>query len=301
MMNKIAFFVLFFWSSFALNAQELIVNVTISTPRLQLVEPRVFETLKNTMEEAMNNQKWTEDEFEQEERIQVDISMTIREELTATAFKADFNVQATRPIYGTNQKTPLITHVDKNFAFEYEQFQPIEFSENSFTTNLASLLSFYAYTVIGMDYDSFSPYGGEEYFQLAQNIINNIPQNLNETLRKGWRSIDGNRNRYWLNENLLSPKMRGFRQAWYDYHRQALDMMYSDVATGRGIMTGCIETLGAANRNYPNAMILQVFSNTKASELVEIYKQGTTKEQNTIIQTMTRIDAANASKYRAIK
>lgn len=282
-------------------AQELKTSVKIQTPVLQLVDPKVFQTLESQIQDFMNNQKWTDDEYEEEERILVDINMTIAEEITQTSFKVDFAIQATRPVYGSNYDTPIFTHIDKEFTIQYEQFAPIDYSENSFTSNLSSLLSFYANIIIGLDYDSFSPYGGEPYFQITKDIVNNIPQNLNENLRRGWRSIDGNQNRYWLMDNLLSPRGKDFRQAWYDYHRQALDIMYQDVNAGRAILTDVIKSIGEVNRNFPNAFILRVFSNTKAGELVEIYKKGVQEEQNILIQTMSKVDPANAAKYRQVK
>lgn len=301
-MKKLILFVFFFTLAyFQIEAQEFRVNVTLQTPVLQKADPRVFETLSNQIEEFYNNTQFTEDEFEDHERIDVEINMTISEELTDTRFKADFAIQSTRPVFGSNYASPTFTHVDKDFVFDYEQFAPIDFSENAFTTNLASLLSFYAYVVLGLDYDSFSPYGGEPHFQSALQIINNVPQNLVETQRKGWRSLDGNRNRYWLMDNLLSPRIRDFRQAWYDYHRQGMDLMATDVNAGRAIINETMRTIGAVNRNIPNAMILQVFSNTKAEELVELFKRGSSEEQNLLIQTMTKVDPANAARYRKVR
>ena len=204
--------------------------------------------------------------------------MTISAELSQTRFGADFAIQSTRPVYGSNYKTPILTHVDKDFVFDYEQFAPINFSETTFNSNLSSLLTYYAYMILGMDADSFAPYGGESYYQQAQQVINTIPQNLDDNLKKGWRSIDSRRNRYWLLDNLLAPRARDFRQAWYDYHRQGLDLMYSNVVAGRAIISETIKTVGSVNRDLPNSMILQVFSNTKAGELVEIFKQGESED-----------------------
>lgn len=283
-------------------AQELRANVNILTPVLQLSDPKVFQTLENQITEFYNNTKFTNsDEYEEFERIQVDINITISKEASATSFVADFTIQATRPVYGSNYDTPLITHIDNEFAFNYEQFAPIDFSENNFTSNLSSLLTFYAYIVLGLDGDSFAPFGGESNFINAQQVISNVPQNLSESLKKGWRAIDSNRNRYWLLDNLLTPRMRDFRQAWYDYHLQGLDLMATNSEAGRAIITETLRTVSKVNRSLPNSMILQVFSNTKAAELVEIYKKADSEEQNLLIQTMTKVDPANASKYRKVK
>jgi hypothetical protein len=148
-----------------------------------------------------------------------------------------------------------------------------------------------------MDYDSFSPLGGEPYYQAAQDIVNRIPPNVASNA-PGWRSTDGNRNRYWLIENILSPRVRPFRQATYDYHRQGLDVMSSDVAVGRAVMTQALESLDGVNKSYPNSMILQVFANTKSDEIIEIYKGAGPQEKSTVTRTMERVDPPRASSYR---
>ena len=300
-MKNIIILFLLLLTACSISAQEFRATVNIQTPSLQNTDPKVFETLEGQITEYFNNTKFTEEDYEEFEKIKLDINMTISKEIGLTRFEADFAIQSTRPVYGSNYDTPTFTHVDKEFVFDYEQFTPIDFSENSFTTNLSSLLTYYAYIVLGMDNDSFAPYGGEPYFQLAKEVVNNIPQNLEENKRKGWRSIDGTRNRYWLMDNLLTPRVRDFRQAWYDYHRQGLDIMANNSEAGRAIMTESISTVGNVNRSLPNSMILQVFSNTKAGELVEIYKKGSAEEQNLLIQTMTKVDPANAAKYRKVK
>jgi len=283
-----------------LSAQELEVSVTINTPTLQTTDPKVFRELENSIANFMNNQRWTNAEFEQNERIKVNITLTIDQEFSATRFGADMGIQAVRPVFGSNYETALITHLDSDVTFTYEQFQPILYSENTFNDNLSAILSFYAFIIIGLDFDSFSPFGGEPYFQVAQDIVNSIPSAAAQN-NKGWRSIDGNRNRYWIIENLLSPRVRPYRQAMYDYHRQALDIMQQDAGSGRIIMEKALEDLRQVNQAYPNTMILQMFVNAKSSEVIEIFKQGTPQQKNTVIQVMSKLDAANSSKYRAIR
>ena len=211
-------------------AQELEVEVAINTPKLQTADPKVFENLEKSMEEFLNNRKWTEDVYEPEERIKCKIQLTIEEEISATRFRANIAVQSRRPIYKSSEETPMLNHVDKDFIFDYEPFQPIIFSKNLFQDNLSSILGFYAYIIIGMDYDSFSPLGGEEYFKIAQDILNNVPQNAASQF-PGWRQLDGNRNRYWIIENLMNPRVRDFRQGMYEYHRLSLDMMSEDAVS----------------------------------------------------------------------
>ena len=287
--------------AFRVSAQEFRARVTIQTPALQKADPKVFETLENSIQEFYNNTNFTGRDYEEFEKINLDINLTISKEFSQTFFQADLAIQATRPVYASNYSTPILTHIDREFAFDYEQFAPIDFSENSFTTNLSSLLTFYGYLVLGLDADSFAPFGGETHLQAAREVVNVIPQNLNETKRTGWRSIDSNRNRYWLIDDLLNPRLRDFRQTWYDYHRQGLDIMASNAEAGRAVIAEIFNTIGTLNRSRPNTMILQVFSNTKSGELVEIFKRGDTAEQNLLISTMTKVDPANAAKYRQVK
>jgi hypothetical protein len=151
-----------------------------------------------------------------------------------------------------------------------------------------------------MDYDSFSPFGGEPYFQKAQDIVNNIPPTIASQV-PGWRSTDGNRNRYWIIENLLSPRTRPYRQAMYDYHRQALDVMHEDAGTGLAVMASAIAQVGEVNRSYPNAMIIQMFSNAKRTEVIEIFKGSSNQQKEQVVAVMQKVDPSSASEYRKMR
>lgn len=281
-------------------AQEFNFNVTLNSEKATTTDKKVFESLELTLKDFLNSQKWTEDEFEPEERIDCNVQLTIIEELSANSFKADFIIRATRPVFNSDYQTTLLSYADKGITFEYEPYQPIEYSDNVFTTNLASILAFYSYTILGLDYDSFSPYGGEKYFQKAQDILNAVPPNLTGTY-KGWRALDGNRNRYWLIESILSPRTRKLRQAMYDYHRQGLDVMAENVDLGRAKLSKVLDVVEEVNKNYPNAMIIQMFTLAKGDEIVEIFKGGNKNQQDKAIRILTRLDASSANKYRKIR
>ena len=281
-------------------AQELDVSVTVNTPNLVNVDPAVFKTLEGAMENFMNQRQWTDDFFEQEEKIGVNIQLTIEEELSNTAFKGRLSIQSTRPIYNSGEETVMLNHQDKQVSFNYEQFQPLDFSENQFTDNLVSILSFYAYLVIGMDYDSFAPFGGEPYFQQAQAILQTVPSSVTGQF-KGWTAADGRRSRYAIMETLLSPRSRRLRQANYDYNRQALDIMAEEPTAGRAVMLDAIKTVQEVNRNFPNAVAVQMFANSKGPEIIEVFKLASPQEKNQVIAAMNGLDPAQASEYRAIK
>lgn len=298
-MRKLFPILIFLIAIGSLCAQELRTTVNINTPKLQNADPRVFETLKQSMEQFFNNTRWTEDDFEPEERIELQIQMTITVEESDTRFKADLLLQSSRPIYNSNVNTVIFTHVDRDVRFEYQQYQPLIFSQNAYNDNLTSILSFYAYIVLGMDYDTFSPLGGEPFYEIAQEILQTVPASA-AAQNRGWRSRDGNRNRYWLIENLLNPRIRPLRQVMYDYHRKGLDLMYKDPEAGRAAIAESLPLLDNVMRNYPNAMMLQVFANAKRDEIIEIFKNGEQQEKTKVKNTMIRIDPANAAAYQRV-
>lgn len=280
-------------------AQEMDFSVTINTPQLRLADPAVFEDLKQNLENYINNTKWTKDVFDNGERISGNIQMNITEETSPTSFKANMQIQVTRPIYGSNSQTVILSHNDKDISFDYEPFQPLQYTTNIFTDNLSSFISFYVYFALGLDYDSFSPFGGEPYFQEAQVILNTVPPNV-AAASGGWRSTESQRNRYWMIESMLSPRMRPFRRAMYDYHRQSIDIMATDAETGRAIMIKAIEECGKVNRSYPSSMTMQMFVNAKGGEIIEIFKKGNRAQKATVKRIMGKLDAANASEYRRV-
>jgi len=282
----------------SISAQELRVSCRVNAQKAQ-ADPQVFKSLETAIEEFMNNQKWTEDVFYQDEQIEVNLQITISEEISSTSFRADIGIQAVRPVFGTDYETPIITHLDKTVTFTFEQFQPLAYTEETFQNNLTHVLSFYAYLILGLDYDTFAPFGGEPHFQKAQNIINTFPQNLSGSF-PGWTSREGNRNRYWILESILNPSVRPYREAMYNYHRQGLDIMYTDVDAGKAVLMQVLETVGKVNKAYLNAMVLQMFANTKSQEIIEIFKVAARTQKSRVYSIMSKIDAANANKYRAI-
>jgi len=302
-MKKYSFLILFLLVNLSLVAQELDFQVTINTPKLQTADPKVFETLETAIQEFMNNTKWTNDVFEQGERIKGSIVLNINEEQSATRFTAELAIQSVRPIFNSSEQTVMFLFQDKDVWFDYEQYQPLIYAQNTYNDHLTSILAFYAYAIIGLDYDSFSPIGGELYFERALEIVNNIPAGVAGTQPAGWRAQDSGKriNRYWLTENLLSPRVRPYRQAMYDYHRQGLDLMSNDPVAGRTIIAQAIEGINGVQRAYPNSMILQLFSDAKSDEITEIFTSASMAEKNKVIQVMTRVDGARSAKYRSIR
>jgi hypothetical protein len=299
-MMRLLFALVFTLSAGWAVAQEVDFQVKVNYQKRQVVDPKVFQTLEQALQEFLNNQKWTEDLYQTEERIRCNLQLTLQEELGPTSFRAEIAISATRPVFNSDYQTTLLNHIDKTVTFSYEQFQPLFFSENTFNNNLVSVLSFYVYIILGLDYDSFSPFGGEPYFQKAQDVLNDVPAGVAEAVG-GWRSTDGNQNRYWIIQNFLDPRMRDYRRAWYDYHRQAMDIMYEDPVAARAIIVKALEMINKSNQAYRNAMIVIMFNNAKSNELVEIFKGAGLQERSQFINVMSKVDPANQDKYRKLR
>lgn len=303
MLRKFVFIASFTLCFSTLYAQgELNASVRVSTPQLQRNDRRVFDQLEVSLRDFLNNTKWTSDNFDPDERIKCNFILTISKELDGNVFEAELAVQATRPVYGSGYETPLLSYLDKDVLFTYEQNQPIEFlRDNPENQNLPSLLAFYVYIILGMDYDSFSQFGGETHLLTAEKIITNI-QNSSSNSAPGWRPADGgkNRNRYWIMENLLNPRVRPFRTAIYTYHRKGLDMFSVDQDKAKASILLALEEIDKVSSAYFNSMIVQMFAYAKKDELVEMWKIAPRPQKERVIQIMSKIDPANSQRYREI-
>jgi Domain of unknown function (DUF4835) len=245
----------------------------------------------------VNNSKWTEDIYELNERIEGSIQLTITEEKSTNAFVGKLAITANRPIYGSDQQSPIFTHLDQEIAFEYEQFQPLQFVQNSFGNNLTATISYYLYVILGYDYDTFAPSGGEPYWQKAQDIFITVPTGN----KKEWQGSDlGNQNRYWFVENLLSPRLKNFRLGCYEYHRLGLDNAYKDMNLTKNAIMQCLEHIEEAQQTYPNTRAVRTFAGTKTDELINIFKNAPNEQKTRFIQIMSRLDPANSSKFNQV-
>ena len=285
-------------------------TINLNTQQITQTDKRVLETLEKDLAIFLNGQTWTNDRFEPEERIDATIFLTLAEEtdegggqdsevVVPDRFKGTLAVQTSRPIYGIGEVTPVLNYQDKRLGFGYQQFEAIQLSEQSFTSELSSLMGFYAYIILGLDYDTFSPLGGQPYYERAQEIYNRLPSALQNS--GGWTAAGKTNNRYFLLENLLSPRMLPARRALYNYHRLGLDLMLTDPVTARNNITLAIEDMQAANQAYPSSALVQSFVDAKREEIIGIYQGATGAEQNAVIQMMSRIDPSGAGRYREIR
>lgn len=276
------------------NAQEFDLKVSINAPGLSIADPKVLKTLEGEIQEFYNNRTWTDDNFEPEERIEGILQINISEDLSATSFNGSVLISTARPVYNSNYSTVLINHVDKNFKFSYEQNAPLRDNSVSYTDNLSSMLTYYAYLILGFDYDSFSPSGGNKYFKIAQNIIGNVPSNIQKA-GFGWSASESSRNKYWIIENLLNPRFRPYREAFYKYHRNGLDLMADNATLAKSNILNSLKSIDRVNRSFRNSMLLQMFSNSKNTEILEIYKNSLKPEQRVVYNIMSTIDPAQSS------
>jgi len=290
---------------------EIIWTVNMNTDQITQTDKSILNDLEKDIVTFLNNQTWTEDRFAIEERIEATMFFTVQEVTEKSAkgdgaqvvvpnqFKATVAIQSLRPVYGTAEKTPLLNTLDKFVEFTYRQGQGVQYSEQSYLDDLGAIFAFYSYIIIGLDYDTFSPLGGNPYFQQAQELYNRLA--ITNDINNGWASTAKARNRYWLMENILNPRMLPLRRAYYSYHRTGLDLMTKDVIAARNNITLAIEDAQKANQSYPQTMYVQAFVDAKRDEIVEIYKGATAVEQNTVIQAMTRVDPSKSSTYRNIR
>jgi len=286
--------------SLSATAQDFNTQVTVNTPKIQTADPKIFKNLKTAIEEFMNSRDWVEDNFEPKERIELNIVITIEEELSLTSFKGQMTIQASRPVYNSGYNSVLFQNLDKQFEFTYGEFERLDFSENTYTSNLTSILAFYAYVIIGLDYDSFSEMGGSDHFQKAQNILNAVPRGS----AQGWASDNGiiNRNRYWVIENMLNPRMQDMRRSMYQYYMLGLDRIAQEDQTEKGLgsILKALEAVQAANQSNPGSMWVQLFSDAKRDEVINLFQVADFNTKRKIYNIMVKLDGTHANDYRVL-
>jgi hypothetical protein len=297
LLNQIFIFIAILTST-AAAAQELNCQVQVVSPQIQgTSERRIFDNLQKAIFEFMNNTKWTNDVFGPDERINCSFFINVTDKLSNDEYKATLQVQSTRTVFKSSYNSVMLNHNDANFQFKYIEFQAFDFTINQHTTNLTSVLAYYAYVILALDYDSFSPSGGTPYWQKAQTIV----ANAQNTPERGWRSQEDTKNRYWLVENMLQPLFAPMRTCIYKYHRMGFDIMYSDVAAGRAAVLEALQGLEAIHAQRPLSFPMQIFFNAKSDEVVKLFSQGMPDEKGKVIPLLQKIDPGNGIKYQRIQ
>jgi hypothetical protein len=295
-MYKYALVLLLSFFSIMLRAQEFNCSVQVSSAQIEGSEKKVYQTLQQALYEFINDRKWTNLAYKPEERIECTILITINERVSSDMFKGKLNLVLQRPVYKTSYNSTVFNYVDKDFDFNYLESQNIEYSPDVFTSNLTSVIAFYLNVFLGIDGDTYSKYGGTPYYEKAQAIVNTA-QNVPE---KGWKAFEGQKNRYWLIENLQNSSYSGIREGLYDYHRLGLDVMTENIELGRSGVTDCIDLFQKANRARPGLFLLQLMLDAKRDEIINIYSQAAPQDKVKVLATLKEIDPANGSKYQKI-
>jgi hypothetical protein len=279
-------------------AQELRCNIQLVTTQIQGSNRSVTEALQTALYEFVNTRVWTNNVFTAEERIECNMMLNITS-LVGTEFSGTIQVQSRRPVFNSVFNTTLINFQDKDLKFSYVEGQPLEFSDVSYTSNLTSIIAFYVYIILGLDYDSFSLNAGTPYFRNAETIVTNAQQSS----ERGWKAYEGNyRNRYWLVQNLLDDRYRAVREFTYKYHRLGLDRMSSKPNEARADMSDYLKLLQDVYRRKPDPylFLLQTVFDAKSNEWVELFGNGTPDEKTRMVRLLKEIDPANISKYEKI-
>ena len=255
--------------SFQVTSQELNAQVIVNSDLVNQTNQQIFKTLERALKEFINTQVWTKKVFLNQEKINCSFVFNLSA-YSNDQFEATLQVQSERPVYQTSYDSPVLNFLDKDITFSYQEFQPLFFNESSFESNLISLISFYAYVIIGLDADTFLQNGGNRYFEKARQVVN-LAQS---SVRKGWKPGDGLRNRFWLIDSLRSNTFKEYRQTMYNYHRSGLDQMTNDPIAGKKALMLSIQDLEPLFQRRPNAFLLQLFFDAKVEEIVNLFKEG---------------------------
>jgi len=299
-MRKAGLLLLILLFTMNLKSQEFRCNVQVISQQIQGTNKQVFQTLQNAIYEFMNNRVWTNHVYTMEERIECNLMFNITEQLSADDFKGTLTIQVRRPVFNTNYYTTTLNFVDNDIRFRYVEFSPLEFDLNSHLSSLTSILSFYAYYVLGLDYDTFSLFGGTEYFNNAERIVLNA-QNAPES---GWKPMDdiAHKSRYWLVKDMIDTDYEPVREFNYRYHRLGLDVMDEKVAEGRAEITNSLELLQGVYRKKPDPYmyLLRLIFDCKVDEIVNLYSESYPEERNRAHLILSEVDKPNTNKYKAI-
>ncbi len=283
-----------------IEAQELQAKITINHAQISGTEKSVFDNLQQTLEQFVNDRQWTHLQFQKNERIVCNFNLQVTKyDKDQGIFTCKATIQANRPVYNSAYTSTLYNNVDENFTFKFAEFDQLEFNEEQIDNQLTALFAYYAYLLIGLDLDSFSPKGGEDVLQRCMNLTNNA-QNLDYP---GWKAFDNDRNRFAIINDYLDGSMEPFRQLQYDYYRKGLDEMANNVERGRTEITTALETgLKKAKENRPLSMLPQIWTDYKKDELANIYKgKGTQKEKEAVFEILTSINPSQNKYWDQIK
>jgi len=286
-MRKFKLLLLLFAIALSSLGQELNCKVVINDQQISTSDRSVFKDMERALANFLNTRKWTSDSYKNYEKINCSLFLNISSMPSIGNFKANAQITSARPVFHTNYETVLLNFADRDWEFEYVESQPLEFNDNSYVNNLTSMLAYYAYIIIGMDYDSFSELGGTPYFQKALNVVNNAQT----AGRVGWQALSGTRNRYALIENINNPQMVDLRKNTYRYHRLALDTYDKTLDASREIILDVVKNVKKVWNINPTSIFVISFFDTKANELTSIFSEGSMTVKRDAYDILTSIDS----------
>ncbi len=299
MIRILSIFVSIFLVNISLFSQELQCSVSVSSSSVQGTNKQVYENMRNALSDFVNMQFWTNDHFDSKERIECSLTFNITEQVSSNEFKGTLTVQSRRPVYGSAYTTTMFNMQDNDIQFKYNEGQALNYNPSTYDSdNLIPIIAFYVNMILGMDYDSFSPNGGSEYYKKAETIVNQAQSSS----YAGWKSFDGTKNRYWLINNVLDENHKTFRMQVYNYHRKGLDQMSESVENGRSAIYSALEEIKKVKQKATrNTCMLTNFFTAKCDEIVNIFSEAPALEKDKAIEVLNVADPGNISKYQKIK
>ena len=292
-MHKILLFILFSCFSFA---QVLDCKVSVNADLVDQTNSQIFETLEMELNEFINATSWVDIRSEDYNKINCTMLITI-ENYANNEFQANLQIQSSRPVFGSTYATPLLNRKDDDFNFSYQEFESLNFNPNNTNTSLVSLISYYVFVILGVDADSFALFGGDPYYVQARKIVD-----LSQTNRfSGWKQSENKTNRYWLIDQLSTNPFSLFRQAFYDYHLNGLDVMVNQPEVGKQTISKSISDLKSLSESRPNSLVVQLFFDTKSDEVVQIFSGGPSFETSQLREDLNRVAPFFSAKWAEIR
>ncbi len=283
-MRSILFFIALLITTFAGSAQELNCQVTVNSDQVGQTNQQIFRTLERSLNDFVNKTKWTNRVYRENERVNARMFITVTQ-YESDRFEANIQIQSTRPVFGTSYESPVFNYKDNAFNFQYQEFEPLVFNPNSFDSNLVGVISYYVYMILGLDADTFSLEGGNDYYRLAQNIVTQAQSSS----FSGWSQETGDRSRFELVDNLLNNAFREYRIAMYNYHRKGLDILADNNSTGKQIIAGSLRLFETLISRRPNAFLIQTFFDAKAEEIQNIFSDGPKVDIVKLKETLNKV------------
>ncbi|UXX79249.1 DUF4835 family protein [Reichenbachiella carrageenanivorans] len=295
--SSLSIFILFLLgvSGYA-NAQELNCQVAVEAIQIESTERRVFDEMEVEFAKFLNDRKWADERFENNERINCGINITLESQPSLGNFQATVQVVSARPVFNSTYDAVMINYADRDFDFEYTESQPLDFQPTTFMSNITSILGFYAYMIIANDYDSFEKLGGQRYYEAAWQVVSNAQQSG----YSGWDQFNSVRNRYWWAENSIDQVMEPMREAMYEYHIKGLDMMADNPEEGRTNILAALKKVQEVNRSKPRAIMVISFLDAKMDELVGIFSEGNMAERREVYNILKALEPAKTEQFGKI-